>query len=73
MSVVESVKAASEVKMPVAGSVVAVNAALADQPESVNRDPTGAGWFLKLKPSQPDQIAGLMNAADYAAFLDSIK
>ena len=45
-AVVESVKAASEVKMPVAGSVVAVNEALADHPETVNSDPTGEGWFL---------------------------
>ena len=72
-AVVESVKAASEVKMPVAGSVVAVNESLANQPELVNGDPTGAGWFLKLRPSSPDQIAGLMNEAEYQAFIASIK
>jgi glycine cleavage system H protein len=72
-AVVESVKAASEVKMPVAGSVVAINESLANQPELVNGDPTGDGWFLKLRPSSPDQIAGLMNEAEYQAFIASIK
>jgi len=72
-AVVESVKAASEVKMPVAGSVVAVNEALADHPETVNSDPTGEGWFLRLKPSSPEQIAGLMSEADYQAYVAGIK
>lgn len=72
-AVVESVKAASEVRMPVAGSVVAVNGTLADNPEQVNVDPAGDGWFLRLKPSSPDQIAGLMNEADYRAYVDSIR
>ncbi len=72
-AVVESVKAASEVKMPVAGSVVAINEALADHPEQVNVDPTGDGWFLKLKPASPDQIAGLMSEADYQAYVAGIR
>lgn len=72
-AVVESVKAASEVRMPVAGSVVAINEALAGHPEQVNVDPTGDGWFLRLKPSSPDQIAGLMNEADYRAYLAGIR
>lgn len=72
-AVVESVKAASDIKMPVAGSVIAVNEALADHPESVNSDPTGAGWFLKLKPSHPEQIGALMNEADYQAYIDGLE
>lgn len=72
-AVVESVKAASDIKMPVAGSVVAVNEALADHPESVNSGPTGAGWFLKLKPSSPEQIATLMNETDYQAYIEGLK
>jgi glycine cleavage system H protein len=72
-AVVESVKAASDIKMPVAGEVVAVNEALTDHPEAVNTDPTGEGWFLKLKPSSPEQIAGLMNDGDYRAYIDGLK
>ena len=52
-AVVESVKAASEVYAPVSGEVVEVNQALEDDPALVNRDPTGEGWFLKLRISAP--------------------
>jgi glycine cleavage system H protein len=71
MAVVESVKAASDVYAPVAGTVVAVNAALAGDPGAVNRDATGAGWFVRLKPSDPTALAALMDAAAYAEFLAS--
>lgn len=72
-AVVESVKAASEVRMPVAGTVVAINTALAEHPETVNVDPAGDGWFLKLRPSSPDQVDGLMSEAEYQAYIAGIK
>jgi len=63
-AVVESVKAASDVYAPVAGTVVAVNAQLAGAPQLVNQDPYGAGWILRLRPNgDPGQ---LLSAADYA-------
>jgi glycine cleavage system H protein len=63
--VVESVKAASDLYMPVAGTVVAVNAALEAAPETVNRDAYGDGWMLKLKPAEAGAAAGLLDAAAY--------
>ncbi len=50
---VESVKAVSELFMPIAGEVVAINAALSDTPDVVNADPYGAGWMIHIKPSDP--------------------
>ena len=64
--VVESVKAASDVYAPVGGTVVAVNTALDSAPESLNRDPYGEGWILRLKPSNPSEAGGLLGAASYA-------
>ncbi len=63
--VVESVKAASDLYMPVAGTVVAVNPALETAPETVNRDAYGDGWMLKLKPADAAAAAGLLDAAAY--------
>ena len=71
-AVVESVKAASEIYAPVAGEIVAVNDALESTPGTVNEDPTGAGWFMKIKISDASQLDGLMNEADYKAFLATI-
>ena len=68
-AVVESVKAASEVYAPVSGEVVEVNQALEDDPALVNGDATGAGWFLKLRLSAPDELDGLMDEAAYADFV----
>jgi len=68
-AVVESVKAASEVYAPVSGEIVEVNAALADAPELVNSDPTGKGWFLKMKVSDASQLDALMDEAAYKAFV----
>ena len=64
--VVESVKAASDLYAPIAGTVVAVNAALESSPETVNRAPYKEGWMLRLKPSEPAAINGLLDAAGYA-------
>ncbi len=66
--VVESVKAAADVYMPVSGEVVEVNQALADEPSLANSDPEGAGWFFKVRLTQPDQVAALMDEAAYKAF-----
>jgi len=70
-AVVESVKAASDVYAPIAGSVVAGNEALADSPEVVNSDPYGAGWLLKLRPADAAAVNALMNASEYQAFVES--
>jgi glycine cleavage system H protein len=66
-AVVESVKAASDVYAPVAGSVVEGNAALGSQPELINSEPYGAGWIMRLKPGGAP--AGLLSAAEYQAHL----
>jgi len=71
-AVVESVKAASEVYAPVSGEVAEINAALEAQPGAINEDPEGSGWFMKVKLSDPSELAGLMSEADYKAYLASI-
>jgi glycine cleavage system H protein len=63
--VVESVKAVSDVYAPVAGEVVAVNDALADAPQTINSDPYGEGWILRLRPT--GSLDGLLDAAAYDA------
>ena len=68
-AVVESVKAASDVKSPISGTVQAVNEALSDEPEKVNTDPLGEGWFLKLQPADEAEIATLMDEAAYESFV----
>lgn len=68
-AVVESVKAASEVYAPLAGEVVEVNNAVADDPSLVNSDPLGAGWFLKMKLADAAALDGLMDEAGYADFV----
>jgi glycine cleavage system H protein len=64
--VVESVKAASDLYAPIAGTVTAVNAALDSAPETVNKDPYAAGWMLKLKPADAAAVKTLLDAAAYA-------
>ena len=63
--VVESVKAASDLYAPVAGTVVAVNAALDSAPETVNRAPYAEGWMLRLKPADTASASALLDAAAY--------
>jgi glycine cleavage system H protein len=72
-AVVESVKAASEIYVPVAGEVVEVNSALQDAPSRVNEDPQGDGWFFKIKLSDPAELTGLMDEAAYAEFLKTLE
>ena len=68
-AVVESVKAASDVYAPLAGTVVEGNAALEDSPELVNEDPYGEGWLYRLQPTDATQIEDLLNADDYERLL----
>lgn len=68
LAVVESVKAAADIFTPASGEVSEVNAALLDEPARVNEDPEGAGWFVKLKLADPNEVSGLMDKAAYDAF-----
>ncbi len=65
--VVESVKAASDVNSPIAGTVVAFNEALVDAPESANTDPYGDAWFFRIKPENVADLDALMSAEAYEA------
>jgi glycine cleavage system H protein len=66
---VESVKAVSDVIAPLSGEVVAVNETLSDSPETINEDPYGAGWLVKVRLSDPSERDALMDAASYSASL----
>jgi glycine cleavage system H protein len=70
---VESVKAVSEVFTPVAGEVVTINEALADEPEAVNSDPYGAGWMIRIRMSSPGEVDSLLTAAEYEDFTKAEK
>lgn len=70
--VVESVKAAADVYMPISGEIVEVNEALRADPSLANSDPQNAGWFFKVRLSDPSQLAALMDEASYAAFLETV-
>lgn len=65
--IVESVKAPSDIYAPIAGTVLAVNEALADTPEQINEDPYGVGWFYRLRPEEPSQLNALLDAGGYAS------
>jgi glycine cleavage system H protein len=71
-AVVESVKAASEIFAPVSGEVIAVNGHLEAAPGTVNEDPSGKGWFLKIKLNNPAELDGLMTEQQYEDFLKTI-
>lgn len=66
--VVESVKAAADVYMPVSGEIVEVNEALRNDPALANTDPLNTGWFFKVKLSDPSQLDGLMDETAYGDF-----
>ena len=68
---VESVKAVSDIYTPVSGEVVEVNAALAESPEILNKDPYGEGWLVKIKLSDPGEPAKLLTAAEYQTYAGS--
>ncbi len=69
--VIESVKAASDLYMPMGGKIVEVNEALEDEPELVNSDPYGGGWLIKFKPSDPGEWDGLLSPADYEKVVEA--
>lgn len=73
LGVVESVKAAADVIAPVSGEVVAVNETLADAPETLNTDPFGAGWLVRVVPSDWAEFEALMDADAYAALVASLE
>ena len=70
-AVVESVKAASDVYAPLAGTVLEVNESLGDSPEAVNRDAYGDGWIMKLKPADSNALNELMDAGEYLEFIET--
>lgn len=73
MAVVESVKAASDVYAPISGSVLDVNADLADDPEKINADPYGDGWIVRLQPSGSIDSTDTMDPHAYQALLDDLE
>ena len=68
--IVESVKAASDLYVPVGGEVIGVNEELESAPELVNQDPYGEGWMIRLEPAEPDEMMDLMDADEYQAFVE---
>ena len=68
--VVEAVKTVSDLYAPLAGEVIEVNGALADDPAAVNREPYGAGWMVKIRPADPKALAALLSRADYAKVVE---
>ena len=71
-AVVESVKAASEVYSPVTGEVVEVNEPLAEDPGLVNREPTGGGWFMKVRMADPGEVEALLDETAYENFISTL-
>ncbi len=72
VATIESVKAASEIYSPVSGEVVEGNAALADEPGTVNSDPHGDGWFYKIKLANTAELDELMDEEAYKTYLDGL-
>jgi glycine cleavage system H protein len=70
---VESVKAVSEIYAPANGEVVEANGTLQNQPETINSDPHGAGWLVKIKLSNPAEVAALMDAKAYEGYIEEKK
>ena len=70
---VESVKAVSDVYCPVGGEVLETNPVLTDKPETLNTDPHGAAWLIKIRLSSPAELDALMSAADYEAYIGAEK
>lgn len=68
---IEAVKTVSDAFMPLTGEVVEVNEELANSPDSINKDPYGAGWMVKVKIANPDEVAELLSAEQYAALINA--
>jgi glycine cleavage system H protein len=71
-AVVESVKAAGEIKMPLTGTVLSINESLEDEPEAVNADPEGDGWFMTISVNNPEEVDALMDDSAYNEFLNGL-
>ncbi|MEE9446887.1 MAG: glycine cleavage system protein GcvH [Arenicellales bacterium] len=71
-AVVESVKAAGDLKSPISGEIFEINDVLNDEPELVNQDPEGEGWFYKIRLEEPEEFAKLQDRATYDAFVESL-
>lgn len=70
--VVESVKAASDVYAPLSGTIVEVNSRLKDDPSLVNKEPFGAGWFVKIQASDPGEYEELLSSSQYESFVKGL-
>ncbi|MDC0492475.1 glycine cleavage system protein GcvH [Candidatus Pseudothioglobus singularis] len=70
ISVIESVKAASDLVAPVSGSIIEINSRLEDEPEIVTEDSMGEGWFIKVKLSNPEELNDLMDEDAYNTFIE---
>ena len=70
--VVESVKSASDLFMPVGGEIAEVNDALSETPETVNQSPFGEGWMIKIKPTDVSELDSLLSAADYQEYVNTL-
>jgi glycine cleavage system H protein len=73
LGTVESVKAVSEIFSPATGEVTEINASLADAPEKLNDDPHGEAWLVKIRVRSQEDLAGLMSAAEYEAYVGAEK
>jgi glycine cleavage system H protein len=73
LGTIESVKAVSDIYIPISGSIREVNAALEDQPEVVNSDPYGEGWICKVSIDDESELEDLMEADDYQEFLKEVE
>jgi glycine cleavage system H protein len=71
ISEIESTKSVSDIYAPLTGTVVETNAALDDQPEIVNRDPYGEGWIMRIRVTDPDEVAALLDAAGYRTLTEA--
>ena len=71
-AVVESVKAASDVYMPVSGEILEINETLEDSPEIVNEDPYGEAWFVRVAMSEPSELDDLLDAEGYQALIETL-
>ena len=69
--VVEAVKTVSDLYAPVAGEVIEVNTALADNPALVNQEPFGGGWMIRIRPDRAADVETLLSAADYAKVVET--
>ncbi|MHA1213378.1 MAG: glycine cleavage system protein GcvH, partial [Candidatus Heimdallarchaeota archaeon] len=70
---IESVKAVEELRTPISGEVVEVNSELEDSAESINDDPYGNGWFMKIKPTNPEEFEEMLSPDDYNKYVETIE